>query len=111
MIGDLRCPTAAGLRLHRKQFRLAKPAKYASCISNIHREGIPMPNRKREEPVVRITVGLDLSDHDRLSRLAGEAGVSLAWMLRRAAREFLDRQEKRRDGAMQIVGLGRKRRA
>jgi hypothetical protein len=36
-----------------------------------------MPNRKREEPVVRVTVGLDLSEHERLSRLAREAGVSL----------------------------------
>jgi predicted transcriptional regulator len=70
-----------------------------------------MPNRKREEPVVRVTVGLDLSEHERLSRLAREAGVSLAWALRRAAREFLERQEKQRDGTMQIVGLGRKRRA
>ena len=68
-----------------------------------------MPNRKREEPVVRVTVGLDLSEHERLSRLAREAGVSLAWTLRRAAREFLERQEKQRDGA--IVALGRKRRA
>jgi predicted transcriptional regulator len=70
-----------------------------------------MPNRKREEPVVRVTVGLDLSEHERLSRLAREAGVSLAWTLRRAAREFLERQEKQRNGAIQIVGLGRRRRA
>ena len=69
-----------------------------------------MPNRKREEPVVRVTVGLDLSEHERLSRLAREAGVSLAWTLRRVAREFLER-EKQRDGAVRIVEPGRKRQA
>jgi predicted transcriptional regulator len=71
----------------------------------------PMPNRTRKEPVVRVTVGLDLSEHERLSRLASDAGVSLAWTLRRAAREFLNRQEKQRDGTAQVFVLGRKRRA
>ena len=70
-----------------------------------------MPNRKREEPVVRVTVGLDLSEHEQLSRLASEAGVSLAWALRRAAHEFLDRHQKQKDGTLQILRLGRKRRA
>lgn len=50
-----------------------------------------MANKKREEPVIRVTVGLDQSDHDQLSRIADKAGVSLAWMMRRAAREFIER--------------------
>jgi hypothetical protein len=86
-------------------------AKYAPCISNIHKRRTPMPNRKREEPVVRVTVGLDQSEHELLSRLASDAGVSLAWTLRRAAREFLKRQGKQRGGSAQVVVLGRKRRA
>lgn len=52
-----------------------------------------MANKKREEPVIRVTVGLDQSDHDQLSRIADSAGVSLAWMMRRAAREFIERVE------------------
>jgi hypothetical protein len=50
-----------------------------------------MANKKRDEPVIRVTVGLDQSDHDQLSRIAESAGVSLAWMMRRAAREFIER--------------------
>jgi len=44
-------------------------------------------------------------------RLASDAGVSLAWTLRRAAREFLKRQQKQTGGTAQVVVLGRKRRA
>lgn len=50
-----------------------------------------MANKKREEPVIRVTVGLDQSDHDQLSRIADSAGVSLAWMMRQAVGEFIER--------------------
>lgn len=56
-----------------------------------HSAGKHMANKKREEPVIRVTVGLDQSDHDQLSRFARDAGVSLAWMLRRAVDEFIAR--------------------
>lgn len=49
-----------------------------------------MANKKRDEPVIRVTVGLDQSDHDQLARIAEGAGVSLAWMMRRAAQEFIE---------------------
>lgn len=42
---------------------------------------------------MRVTVGIEQSDYDQLSRIAGSAGVSLAWMMRRAAREFIERVE------------------
>jgi len=50
-----------------------------------------MANKKRDEPVIRVTVGLDQSDHDQLSRIATSAGVSLAWMMRRAIGDFIER--------------------
>jgi hypothetical protein len=48
-----------------------------------------MTNKKRKKPIVRVTVGLDKSDHKHLLSLAKDADVSLAWMLRRATQEFL----------------------
>jgi len=53
-----------------------------------------MANHKRKEPVVRITVGLNLTDHTQLLRIAEEAGVSLSWIVRRAAQEFLTKDKK-----------------
>ncbi|MBX3534576.1 MAG: CopG family transcriptional regulator [Xanthobacteraceae bacterium] len=67
-----------------------------------------MANHKRTEPIVRVTVGLDLSDHERLSSLASDARVSLAWMLRRAAREFLEQQGSG-DGAKPSISIDRSR--
>jgi hypothetical protein len=61
-----------------------------------HSKRVGMANRKRIEPVIRVTVGLDESEHERLSHMAETAGVSLAWMLRRAAREFLSRHTEQR---------------
>jgi predicted transcriptional regulator len=52
-----------------------------------------MANHKRKEPVVRVTVGIDLADHERLSKMADEAGVSLSWIVRRATRDFLARKQ------------------
>jgi len=52
-----------------------------------------MANKKRDEPVVRVNVGLEQSDHDQLSRIAESAGVSRAWMMRRAAQECIERVE------------------
>ena len=65
-----------------------------------------MANKKREEPVIRVTVGLDQSDHDQLSRIAQSAGVSLAWMVRRAAREFIERVENETTVVLPIPSAG-----
>lgn len=53
-----------------------------------------MPNQQRSEPPVRVTVSLEPGDHAELLRLARQADVSLAWLLRRASREFIERHSK-----------------
>jgi len=42
---------------------------------------------------IRLSVGLDVTSHAKLSRLADRSGVSLAWIVRRAVAEFIERQE------------------
>lgn len=67
-----------------------------------------MANHRRTEPIVRVTLGLDLSDHERLLNLASDAGVSLAWLIRRAAREFL-KQQGSGEGAKPAIVIDRSR--
>lgn len=52
-----------------------------------------MPRPKGKKMPVRFSVGLDVASHAKLSRLADRHGVSLAWMVRRAVAEFIERQE------------------
>jgi hypothetical protein len=42
--------------------------------------------------MVRVTVSLTLSEHGELRALAARARVSLAWMIRQAVAEFLERE-------------------
>ena len=42
---------------------------------------------------VRLSVGLDTATHAKLSRLADRNDVSLAWMIRKAIADFIERQE------------------
>lgn len=65
-----------------------------------------MANKKREEPVTRVTVGLDQSDYDYLTRLADSSGVSLAWMMRKAVREFIERLENKPNLVMTLSPAG-----
>jgi hypothetical protein len=62
------------------------------CVTPL---GLTMPNNKRATPVVRVTVSLDEPDHAELSRMSSQAEVSLAWLLRRAAKEFIERHPKK----------------
>jgi hypothetical protein len=48
-----------------------------------------MAERNRKKQTIRVTVGLDSEDHSRLSRIAEDSGVSLAWVIRRATVDFL----------------------
>lgn len=41
---------------------------------------------------VRLSVSLEGADHEALSRVAARQEVSLAWVVRRAVKEYLDRQ-------------------
>lgn len=42
---------------------------------------------------VRLSFGLDPASHAKLSRLANRHDVSLAWMIRKAVADFIERQE------------------
>jgi predicted transcriptional regulator len=50
----------------------------------------PRGNRK----TTRLTVSLDEHAHTALSAFAKRQDVSVAWMVRRAVSEFIDRQER-----------------
>lgn len=41
---------------------------------------------------IRLSVSLEVADHEALSRVAARQEVSLAWVVRRAVKEYLDRQ-------------------
>ena len=41
---------------------------------------------------VRLSFGLDSGSHAKLSRLANRHDVSLAWMIRKAVADFIERQ-------------------
>lgn len=52
---------------------------------------LPRPRGKRA--TVRLSVGLDAASHAKLSRLAERHDVSLAWTIRKAVAEFIERQD------------------
>lgn len=49
-----------------------------------------MANRKKEKPMVRVTVSLDPDDYKVFEHLAQQESLSTAWFIRRAMREFLE---------------------
>lgn len=46
---------------------------------------------KGKKPAVRLSIGLDPADHAELSRLAAQHDLSVAWMVRKAVSEFVER--------------------
>lgn len=52
-----------------------------------------MPRPRGKRTPVRLSVGLDPASHARLARLANRHDVSLAWMIRKAIADFIERQE------------------
>lgn len=50
-----------------------------------------MPRPKGRKPAIRFTVSLDPHDHAELSRLADSHDLSVAWMVRKAVSEFVER--------------------
>lgn len=91
--------------LFRVKRRFQVALKCASWCCNIQMSGV-MANKRREEPVIRVTVGLDQSDHDHLAQLADSAGVSLAWMMRKATQEFLKRLENKSNVVVALSPAG-----
>lgn len=52
-----------------------------------------MPRPKGKRVPVRLSVSMDATVHAKLLRLADRQDVSLAWMIRKALAEFIERQE------------------
>ena len=52
-----------------------------------------MSRPRGKKAPVRLSVGVDPTSHAKLSRLANRHDVSLAWMVRKAIADFIERQE------------------
>jgi len=50
-----------------------------------------MAGRKKEKRLIRATVSLDPGDYKEMDELAQKSGLSTAWLIRKARREFLER--------------------
>ncbi len=50
-----------------------------------------MARPKGKKPTVRLSISLDPADHAELSRLAARHELSVAWMVRKAVSEFVER--------------------
>ena len=68
--------------------------------------GICMPRPKGKKPSVRLSVNLDLPDHDVLVRLAERHDVSIAWLVRKAVSEFVERHNRGNQGEL-VLPRGR----
>lgn len=52
-----------------------------------------MPRPRGKRVPIRLSVGLDPASYAKLSRLADRHEVSLAWMIRKAITDFIERQQ------------------
>lgn len=52
-----------------------------------------MANRKKEKKLVRVTLSVDPDDYASINDLARNSDFSASWLIRRAMREFLERQQ------------------
>lgn len=55
-----------------------------------------MANKKKDNPLVRVTVSLDPGDYKAFEKLATKEDRSTAYMIRQAMREYLDAPKQRR---------------
>ncbi len=53
---------------------------------------MPSENHTRHKPTVRTTVSLPQDDYSELEVMAEQKKVSVAWVVRRAIEEYLQRQ-------------------
>lgn len=63
-----------------------------------------MPRPKGKKPTVRLSISVDRNEHAELVRLAAEHDLSLAWIIRRAIADFV---EKNRTGLQVELPLPR----
>jgi predicted transcriptional regulator len=52
--------------------------------------GLGMASRKKEKPLMRVTVSIDPDDHAILELLAKNNDLSASWYIRKAIRQFLE---------------------
>lgn len=50
-----------------------------------------MARPKGKKPTVRLSISLDPGDHAELAQLADQYDLTVAWMVRKAVREFIER--------------------
>ena len=62
-----------------------------------------MPRSKGRKGAIRFSVSLDPHSYSELSRIAGTNDVSLAWTVRKAIAEFVERQEDTDEGKLPIL--------
>ena len=63
-----------------------------------------VPRPKGKKPTIRLSITVDRADHAELARLAAEHDLSLAWVVRRAITDFVERN---RDGLQRELPLPR----
>lgn len=54
-----------------------------------------MPRPRGKKPAIRLSISLDPADHAELLRLCEQHDLSLAWMIRKAVGEFVERHGER----------------
>ena len=64
---------------------------------------IEMAKRKSEDPPVRLSFSISQQDSGRLQSIADRLEVSLAWVVRRATTEFLERHEPEAEADLRSV--------
>lgn len=62
-----------------------------------------MARPKSRKPTVRFSIGLDERAHHELSIIASETDTTIAWVVRRAVSEFIDRQAPRAQSELPLM--------
>lgn len=65
-----------------------------------------MPRPKGKRVPVRMSVSMDAATYAKLLRLADRHDVSLAWMIRKALAEFIERQEEEDQAELPLGRVG-----
>ena len=65
-----------------------------------------MPRPKGKRLPVRLSVSMDAAVHAKLSRLADRRDISLAWLIRKALAEFIERQEEGDQAELPLRRIG-----
>lgn len=72
------------------------------------KEGASMPRSRRKKEAVRMSVSLDAQLYARLSVYAADNDVSLAWAVRRAVSDFVERHGQIEQAELPLMQPGQK---